>query len=44
MKKRYEIKYTMNKKVCKTYVEGAEKRDKMLKMMRNHHDIVNGSP
>lgn len=33
----YEIKYTQNKKVSKTYVDGAESRDKTLRMMKNNN-------
>ncbi len=33
----YEIKYTQNKKVSKKYVDGAEDRDKVLRMMRNNN-------
>jgi hypothetical protein len=33
----YVITYTQNKKVSKKYVDGAEERDKVLKMMRNNN-------
>ena len=33
----YEIKYTQNKKVSKIYIDGAEKRDKTLRMMKNNN-------
>ena len=32
----YEIKYTQNKKVSKTYVDGAKERDRTLRFMKNH--------